>query len=132
MVSTTNVSSEDGTTIIGREIQLIRYPQADVRSTDFRIVEVEIPELRPGEVLVRNTWMSVDLGLRLRLREKSPDGYWDAMPLGTTMTGVMTVGEVVASRAPEFEPGMRSRTVRDGVTTPSWRPGIPTSVGSAR
>jgi NADPH-dependent curcumin reductase CurA len=92
-------------TLCGREIQLVRYPDAAVRSTDFRIVEVEVPELHPGQVLVRNTWMSVDPGLRLRLREQSPDGYWDPMPLGRAMTGVMTVGEVVASRAPGFAPG---------------------------
>jgi NADPH-dependent curcumin reductase CurA len=89
----------------GREIQLIRYPDGEVKSTDFRIVEVRVPELRPRQVLVRNTWMSLDPGFRLRLQAKSPDGYWAPLPLGTAITGVMTVGEVLASRAAGFAPG---------------------------
>lgn len=49
--------------------------------------------------------MSLDPGLRLRLRAKSLEGYWDALPLGTAFTDVMTVGEVVASRAGVSVPG---------------------------
>ena len=105
MVSTTNVSSEDGTTITGHEVHLVSYPRGEVRASDFRIVEVELPALCPRQVLVRNTWMSLDPGLRLRLRAKSLEGYWDALPLGTAFTDVMTVGEVVASRAGVSVPG---------------------------
>jgi NADPH-dependent curcumin reductase CurA len=88
-----------------REVHLVRYPQGAVRDSDFRIVEVEVPEPGPGEVLVRNTWTSVDPGLRLRLREKGPAGYFAAFPLDAAMAGIMTVGEVVESRAEGFEPG---------------------------
>ena len=55
--------------------------------------------------LVRNTWTSVDAALRLRLREKAPPGYFPAFPLGQAMDGVMTVGEVVESRADGYAPG---------------------------
>jgi NADPH-dependent curcumin reductase CurA len=92
-------------TINGREVHLVAYPNEEVRPTDFRIVSTQLGALRPGEVLIRNTWMSVDPGLRLRLRAESPEGYFGAIPLGTAISGVMTVGEVLASRADGFEPG---------------------------
>ena len=89
----------------GREVQLTAYPKGEIRPTDFRIVEVEVREPEPGEVLVRNTWTSVDAGLRLRLREKGPEGYFVAFPLDAPMDGIMTVGEIVDSRAEGFQQG---------------------------
>jgi len=103
------------TSMTGREVQLIRYPDGPVCSADFRVVEVEVPEPRPGEVLVRNTWMSIDPGLRLRLRANSPEGYFAALPLGHPITGVMTVGKVIASRKEGFREG---DTVSHGL---GWR-----------
>jgi NADPH-dependent curcumin reductase CurA len=89
----------------GREVQLVAYPRGEVRDTDFRIVEMPVREPREGEVLVRNTWTSVDAGLRLRLRARGPAGYFAAFPLETAMEGIMSVGEVVESRAAGFVPG---------------------------
>jgi NADPH-dependent curcumin reductase CurA len=89
----------------GREVQPISYPRGEVQPSDFRVVTAEVPEPRSGEVLVRNTWTSVDPALRLRLREHVPRGYFPAFPLGEPMMGISTVGEVVASHAPGFEPG---------------------------
>jgi NADPH-dependent curcumin reductase CurA len=40
----------------GREVQLHAYPNGEVASTDFRVVETAVRQPRPGEVLVRNTW----------------------------------------------------------------------------
>jgi NADPH-dependent curcumin reductase CurA len=45
---------------IGQEIQLIRYPQGLPDENIFEIVNVDIPEPKEGEFLVRNIWMSVD------------------------------------------------------------------------
>jgi NADPH-dependent curcumin reductase CurA len=90
---------------VGREVRPLAYPDGPVRPSDFDVVEVPVREPRPGEVLVRNTWTSVDAALRLRLREKAPPGYFPAFPLGRPMDGIMTVGEVVASRADGFAPG---------------------------
>ena len=88
-----------------REVQLVAYPRGEIEQTDFRVVEVPVAEPRPGEVLVRNTFTSVDAGLRLRVREKQPEGYFPAFPLRQAMDGIMTVGEVVESRAAGFSPG---------------------------
>jgi NADPH-dependent curcumin reductase CurA len=91
--------------MIGREVQLVSYPRGEVRPSDFRIVEAEVREPGPSEVLVRNTWTSVDAALRLRLRDAAPSGYFAAFPLETAMDGIMTVGEVVRSNADGFATG---------------------------
>src|SRR5687767_11591328 len=89
----------------GREVQLIEYPRGEVRPAHFRVVEAPVPEPGTGEVLVRNTFTSVDPGMRLRLRESGPAGYFNSFPLRAPMDGIMTVGEVVESRADGFVPG---------------------------
>jgi NADPH-dependent curcumin reductase CurA len=76
-----------------------------VTREDFELVEVPVAPIGPGQVLVRNTWTSVDPGLRLRLREAAPAGYFVAFPLHAPMDGIMTVGEVIESRADGFEIG---------------------------
>jgi NADPH-dependent curcumin reductase CurA len=86
----------------GREVQLAAYPDGEPRTGDFRIVDVPVREPGPGEVLVRNTWTSVDPGLRLRLAERAPEGYFAAFGLRSAMDGIMTVGEVTESRAEGF------------------------------
>ena len=55
--------------------------------------------------MVRNTWTSVDPGLRLRLAERGPAGYFAAFGLRAPMDGIMTVGEVIESRADGFAAG---------------------------
>jgi NADPH-dependent curcumin reductase CurA len=86
----------------GREVQLVSYPDGEPRASDFRIVEAPVPAPGPGEVLVRNTWTSVDAGLRLRLTARAPAGYFAAFGLDRALDGIMTVGEVVESRAEAF------------------------------
>jgi NADPH-dependent curcumin reductase CurA len=91
--------------VTGREVQLRAYPDGEVRADHFRVVEALVREPGPGEVLVRNTWTSVDPGLRLRLKEEAPPGYFPAFPLDAPLDGIMTVGEVVESRADGFAAG---------------------------
>jgi hypothetical protein len=91
--------------LIGRQIQLHEYPSDELRPSNFRLVEVPVREPREGEVLVRNAWTSVDPGLRLRLRQTGPDGYFPVFGLRRPMDGIMTVGEVLDSRAPGFKSG---------------------------
>jgi NADPH-dependent curcumin reductase CurA len=89
----------------GREVQLVSYPRGEVRVSDFRVVDVDVRDPGPGEVLVRNTWTSVDAALRLRLRDKAPAGYFAAFPLEAPMDGIFTVGKIVESRADGFAAG---------------------------
>jgi NADPH-dependent curcumin reductase CurA len=89
----------------GREVQLRRRPDGVLRPDDFRVVEAPVRAPCPGEVLVRNTWTSVDPGLRLRLQATGPAGYFPAFALHAPMDGIMAVGKVLASRADGFAPG---------------------------
>jgi NADPH-dependent curcumin reductase CurA len=91
--------------LIGREVQLERYPRGPIAPSHFRVVELPVRKPQHGEVLVRNTWTSVDPGLRLRLTDNAPAGYFPAFPLRRAMNGIMTVGEVIESRAPGFAAG---------------------------
>ena len=88
-----------------RAVHLVSYPAGEVTPDHFVTVEVDVAEPRPGQVLVRNTFTSVDPGMRLRLRESGPAGYFNSFPLNAPMDGIFTVGEVVQSRAEGFKPG---------------------------
>src|SRR5437764_3424097 len=89
----------------GREIQLARFPAGAVTPSHFRVVEVATRDPRPGEVLVRNAWTSVDPGMRLRMAPRGPDGYFGAFALNRALDGIMSVGVVVESQAAGFETG---------------------------
>jgi hypothetical protein len=89
----------------GREVQPIAHPEGRPGPAHFRVVDVPVRDPGAGEVLVRNTWTSVDPGLRLRLRATGPRGYFAPFALRTAMDGILTVGTVVASRADGFAPG---------------------------
>ena len=88
-----------------RQIHLVEYPMGEVTPDHFVTVEVDVPEPGPGQVLVRNTFTSVDPGMRLRLRESGPAGYFNSFPLNAAMDDIWAVGEVIESRADGFEPG---------------------------
>ena len=89
----------------GRQVQLVKYPAGEVTPADFVTVEVDVPDPEPGQVLVRNTFTAVDPGMRLRLRESGPSGYFNSFALNAAMDDIWAVGEVVESRADGFAPG---------------------------
>ena len=88
----------------GDQVQLTRYPEGAVRTSDFRVVDVAVDAPADGEVLVRNTWFSVDPGMRLQMRPSGPAGYFPSFALDAPLGG-MAAGEVVESRAAGFAPG---------------------------
>lgn len=79
------------------QVQLVARPHGWPTAEDFRTVEVELPELAPGEVRVANAFVSVDPYMRGRMND-SADSYVAPYALGETMAGG-AVGRVVASRA---------------------------------
>ena len=89
-----------------RQVQLVEYPRRARRAARTSAWRRSTCPSRPtGEVLVRNTFTSVDPGMRLRLRESGPAGYFNSFPLNAAMDEILTVGEVVESRAKGFAPG---------------------------
>ena len=85
-----------------REIQLAARPHGEPKPTDFRLAEVELPDPRPGELLVRNTFMSVDPYMRGRMNDTK--SYVPPFQLDRPLDGG-AVGEVVVSNAEGLAPG---------------------------
>jgi NADPH-dependent curcumin reductase CurA len=88
--------------VIGHEIQLAARPEGEPQDSDFRLAETEVPDPGPGEVLIRNTWMSVDPYMRGRMRDVK--SYVPPFQLDAPLDGG-AVGEVVASEDPSLSPG---------------------------
>jgi NADPH-dependent curcumin reductase CurA len=87
---------------LNRRFVLARRPQGLPAASDFRMETVPVPDPGPGEVLVRNAFVSVDPGMRARLGEAT--SYAAPLGLGETVEGA-TVGHVVASRNERFHEG---------------------------
>ena len=85
-----------------RQIRLVSRPSGWPTHDDFELVEVEVPTLRPGQVLVRNTVMSVDPYMRGRMNDVK--SYIPPFALGEPLDGG-AVGEVVASESEDLAVG---------------------------
>jgi len=78
----------------GREVRLAARPQGEPVPTDFALATVEVGDPAPGEVLVRNTFLSVDPYMRGRMNDVK--SYVPPFQVGAALDGG-AVGEVVAS-----------------------------------
>ena len=85
-----------------REVHLASRPHGAPTEENFRVVEVDLPELRDGEVLVRNTVMSVDPYMRGRMNDVP--SYVPPFQVDAALDGG-AVGTVIASRADELPVG---------------------------
>jgi len=85
-----------------REIRLKRRPTGLPTEEDFELVEVMLPQIKEGEVLVRNAYLSVDPYMRGRMDERA--SYISPFPLGKPLEGGC-VGQVIESRSPAFPEG---------------------------
>jgi len=79
---------------MNRQVLLDSRPQGAATVDHFRIVESPMPEPGPGEVLVRNRWLSIDPYMRGRMSDAK--SYAPPAEVGAVMVG-QTVGDVVAS-----------------------------------
>jgi NADPH-dependent curcumin reductase CurA len=85
-----------------REVRLVSRPVGEPKPSDFALAEVEVADPADGELVVRNTFMSVDPYMRGRMSDAK--SYAAPYELGAAMYGG-AVGEVVASGADGFAPG---------------------------
>lgn len=92
------------TNLKNMQILLAHRPQGWVKESDFKIVETDLPELRDGEFLVMNLWLSLDPYMRGRMNDAK--SYAAKTELGAVMVGG-TVGVVTESRNPKFQVGTR-------------------------
>ena len=85
-----------------REVRLKSRPEGTPTLDDFELAEAEVPPPGPGEVQVRNRWMSVDPYMRGRMTDRP--SYVPPFQIGEPLQGG-AVGEVVASDDDGFAPG---------------------------
>ena len=85
-----------------REIRLAARPQGMPEPEDFELAEVELPDPREGELLVRNAFVSVDPYMRGRMNDAR--SYVPPFAIGEPLTGG-AVGQVVASRNGDWPEG---------------------------
>jgi NADPH-dependent curcumin reductase CurA len=85
-----------------REIRLASRPQGEPTAASFEIAETAIPEPGPGEMLIRNSYLSVDPYMRGRMRDVK--SYIPPYEVGKPMDGG-AVGQVIASNGAPFEEG---------------------------
>jgi NADPH-dependent curcumin reductase CurA len=77
-----------------RQVELSARPVGEPKPEDFRVAEVEVAAPGPGEVLIRNLWISVDPYMRGRMNDTR--SYVTPFALGEPLEGG-AVGEIVAS-----------------------------------
>jgi hypothetical protein len=89
-------------TTMNRRFVLASRPTGAPSEDNFRLDRVAVPELAPGQVLVRHHYLSLDPYMRGRMSDQK--SYAPPQPLNEVMLGG-TVGEVVASQAASFAAG---------------------------
>ncbi|GGX27555.1 NADP-dependent oxidoreductase [Undibacterium squillarum] len=87
-----------------RRIVLAERPRGEITSQCFRLETVPVPDLKPGQILVKNHFLSLDPYMRGRMSERK--SYANPQALNETMIGG-TVGEVIASENPQWQIGDR-------------------------
>ncbi|RPI15702.1 MAG: NADP-dependent oxidoreductase [Lysobacterales bacterium] len=85
-----------------QRIVLASRPQGRVTPENFRLERVPVPEPGPGQILVRNHYLSLDPYMRGRMEESK--SYAAPQPLGETMIGG-TVGVVERSNHAQYAVG---------------------------
>ncbi|MET7374545.1 NADP-dependent oxidoreductase [Micromonospora arida] len=95
-----------------REIHLASRPQGWPTEDTFRLVETEVPTPGPGQIVVRNQYMSVDPYMRGRMNDVK--SYVPPFALDAPLDGA-AIGEVVASETADIAVGT---TVLHGL---GWR-----------
>ena len=86
-----------------RIVTLVSRPHQRPTPENFALEEQPVGELSPGQVLVRNAYMSVDPAMRGRM-EPTEKHYTTNFAVGGPLDG-SAIGRVVASRTDRFAPG---------------------------
>ncbi len=88
--------------IVAREIHLKSRPDGLPAATDFVAAERSLPEPGAGQLIVRNSFISVDPYMRGRMIDEP--SYIEPFELDAPLDGA-SIGTVVASRDPRFPVG---------------------------
>lgn len=84
------------------KIHLIRRPSGKPSPNDFKSVTVDLPDIKDGQILVENLYMSVDPYMRRSMDPVATD--LPPWPLNSALDGP-SIGRVVESKNPAFAVG---------------------------
>src|SRR5215218_6517574 len=85
-----------------REVRLKSRPEGMPQLENFEVASVELPDPGPGEVQVKNLFMSVDPYMRGRMYDRP--SYVPPFQIGEALQGGC-IGEVIASNSPDVPVG---------------------------
>jgi NADPH-dependent curcumin reductase CurA len=85
-----------------RQFVLAKRPTGVPDRDTFELVETDVPDPGPGEVVVETRYLSVDPYMRDRMN--AGESYAEAWDVGDPLQGGV-VGDVVAENATSYEPG---------------------------
>ena len=88
--------------MLNKQIHLVQRPQGEPTEACFSLVEQSLAAPGPGEVMVRNQFLSLDPYMRGRMDDAK--SYAQPQALNEVMQGA-TAGEVLRSNHPDFKPG---------------------------
>ena len=78
--------------LTSRQVHLKQRPRGTPEPSDFELVSVEVPDPGPGEVRVRNQWLSVDPYMRGRMYDRK--SYVPPFAIGEPLDGGAVAFEV--------------------------------------
>jgi NADPH-dependent curcumin reductase len=87
---------------INRQWRLANRPKGMVQEADFAYHEATVPKPQEGQFLVRNLYIAFEPAMRGWMMDRQ--SYIAPIQIGDVMRAVC-VGQVVASRHPDFQPG---------------------------
>lgn len=87
---------------MNRQYILARRPLGLPSNEDVVLQEVPVPEAGPGEIVIRNLYLSLDPAIRGWMSDEP--NYIDPIPVGGKVWAT-TLGRVVQSNSPEFAVG---------------------------
>lgn len=88
--------------VVSRQVHLVARPDGRARPNHFRLVDVDLPPIGDGQVLVENLFMSVDPYMRRSMDAEAKD--MPPWPLGAPLNGP-SIGRVMTSRHADFAVG---------------------------
>jgi NADPH-dependent curcumin reductase CurA len=88
--------------VMNRQILLASRPSGEPLEENFRLVEMEMPKPRAGQMLLRTIYLSLDPYMRGRMNEGP--SYASPVEVGEVMVG-QSVCEVFESNVPNYIPG---------------------------
>jgi len=94
---------------MNKQIVLNKRPQKIMTTDDFQLQIVDIPTIKEGEVLLKNSYLSLDAGFRFWMNEGSGNNILPAMALGEPVQGIV-LGTVIESKNSRYQQGDKLMT----------------------